>query len=371
MAIDTALVVGGGIGGLSAAIALRRHGVAVDVVELNPRWDVYGVGIIQAANAIRALDALGLADQAIAQGYAMSGSRFFTHEGVELGAVPAVPVLGPKYPPMNGITRPRLHGIFQNAVRAAGADVRLGLTVEAVDGGEVSFTDGTRGTYDLVVGADGINSLVRRLAFGAELRPEYTGQVVWRYNVPRPSGLDTLDMYVGENGKAGLVPLAADLMYVLYIEAVPYDDVPVAHELLAETMRARLAEFDGLIAHVRDTYIVDPDEVVYRPVESILVPAPWHRDRVVLIGDAAHATSPHVGQGAALAIEDALVLAEEVTAARPLEEALDRFMARRFERCEFIWSISRQIGRWEIDHVPDGDFVGLTAQSIELTAQPI
>jgi 2-polyprenyl-6-methoxyphenol hydroxylase-like FAD-dependent oxidoreductase len=369
--LRNALVVGGGIGGLSTAIALRRRGVEVDVVELNPRWDVYGVGIIQAANAIRALDALGLADEAVKQGYAMSGSRFFTSHGEPLGAIPAVPVLGPEYPPMNGITRPRLHAIFQDAVRSAGARVRLGVTVETIDGGDVAFTDGTRGSYDLVVGADGINSLVRSLVFDAALRPEYTGQVVWRYNVPRPPDLDTLDMYVGENGKAGFVPLAPDLMYVLYIEAVPAEDVPVAPELLAETMRARLAEFGGAVARVRDEHIVDADEVVYRPVESVLVPSPWYRGPVVLIGDAAHATSPHVGQGAAMAIEDALVLAEEVTAGGPLEAALDRFMGRRFERCEFIWSISRQIGRWEIEHAPDADFVGLTAESIERTAQPI
>jgi 2-polyprenyl-6-methoxyphenol hydroxylase-like FAD-dependent oxidoreductase len=368
------LVVGGGIGGLSAAIALRKRGLAVDVVELNPKWDVYGVGIIQAANAIRALDQLGLAERAIAEGSAMQGSRFFDRDGNQLGRVPAVELLGPRYPPMNGITRPRLHAIFQDAVRAAGADVRLGLTVASLgqEGGgvEVTFTDGGTRRYDLVVGADGINSLVRRLAFGEDLVAEYTGQAVWRYNVPRLDGLDTLDMYVGENGKAGFVPLAPDLMYVLYIEAVPEESLAVPDELLADAMRARLAEFGGPFPAVCE-HIVDPAQVVYRPVESILVPAPWHRGRVVLIGDAAHATSPHVGQGAAMAMEDALVLADELAADGAVGDALERFTARRFERCELIWSISRQIGRWEIEHVEDADFVGLTLRSIEVTAEPI
>jgi 2-polyprenyl-6-methoxyphenol hydroxylase-like FAD-dependent oxidoreductase len=377
MGIERVLVVGGGIGGLSSTIALRKAGVEVDVVELNPKWDVYGVGIIQPANAIRALDALGLADEAVAQGFKMVGSRFHTKDGHLIAEIPAEPLLGPKYPPMNGITRPRLHTIFQEAAKASGASIRLGLTIDSIaqdaDGADVVFTDDSTGRYDLVIGADGLNSLVRRTVFGDAPTPEYTGQVVWRYNVPRPADLDWLHMFVGTNGKAGFVPLAPDLMYLLLIENVDAAAVALPAEGLAATMRERLAEFGGPVAEVRDAYVVDDADVVYRPVESLLVPVPWHRGRVVLIGDAAHATSPHVGQGAAMAIEDALVLAEEVTADGSLDEALARFMDRRFERCHVIWRISRQIGQWEIDHTPppEADFVGLTIQSIHATAAPI
>lgn len=375
--VERVLVVGGGIGGLSATIALRKAGVAVDVVELNPRWDVYGVGIIQPANAIRALDTLGLANAAVAQGFKMVGSRFYTKDGHLIAEIPAEPLLGPQYPPMNGITRPRLHAIFQEAVKESGASIRLGLTVDSVtqdgDGVDVVFTDDSTGRYDLVVGSDGLNSLVRRLVFEGAPTPDYTGQVVWRYNVPRPTDLDWLHMFVGSNGKAGFVPLGPDLMYVLLIENVAPDAVSVPADDLARTMRARLGEFGGPVAEVRDRYITDDAQVVYRPVESLLVPSPWFRGRVALIGDAAHATSPHVGQGAAMAIEDALVLAEEVTSGASLEEALDRFMERRYARCELIWRISRQIGQWEIDHTPppEADFVGLTMQSIHATAAPI
>lgn len=375
--VDRVLVVGGGIAGLSATLALRRRGIAVDVVEVNPKWDVYGVGIIQPANAIRALGELGLAEKVVEQGFAMAGSRFHDGEGNELGEIPAVSVLGPSYPPMNGITRPRLHAIFQEAVRESGADVRLGITVSSLenvdDCVEVSFSDATVGVYDLVIGADGINSLVRSLVFGQEQRPEYTGQAVWRYNAPRPEGLDHLHMFVGSNGKAGFVPLAPDLMYVLYIENQPDEHLQIPEADLAATMRLRLAEFGGPVAEVRDRYITDPSQVVYRPVQSILMPAPWHRGRIVLIGDAVHATSPHVGQGAAMAIEDALVLAEELEGEGGVEEALGRFVQRRFERCELIWQISRQIGQWEKDHTPppEADFVGLTIKSIQKTAEPI
>jgi 2-polyprenyl-6-methoxyphenol hydroxylase-like FAD-dependent oxidoreductase len=370
-------VVGGGIGGLSAAIALRKAGVGVDVVEINPKWDVYGVGIIQPANAIRALDVLGLADEAVAQGFAMQGSRFHDRDGNVLADVPALDLLGPRYPPMNGITRPRLHRIFQNAVRDSGATVRLGETVVAIDqdGETVSatFTDRTSGEYDLLVGADGISSSVRSLVFGPGHRAEYTGQVCWRYNVPRPAELTRLHMFVGTNGKAGFVPLAPDLMYVLLIENEPPEAVEVPHDRLVETFRERLAEFGGPVARVRDGYLTDDDQVVYRPVESILMPPPWYAGRALLIGDAAHATSPHVGQGAAMAMEDAIVLAELVGAGMPVAEALERFMERRYERCKLIWEISRQIGTWEEEHTPppEADFVGLTMQSVHITAAPV
>ncbi|GIU94240.1 MAG: hypothetical protein KatS3mg012_0697 [Gaiellaceae bacterium] len=368
------LVVGGGIGGLSTAIGLRQRGVEVDVVEINPRWDVYGVGIIQPGNAIRALDALGLAERAVAQGFAMKGSRFHDSQGNLLGEVPALDLLGPKYPPMNGITRPRLHAIFQEAVREQGANVRVGLTVSEVgEDGRVRLSTGEEAEYDLVVGADGIHSTVRKLVFPDAPEPEYTGQIVWRYNVPRPEGLDMLHMFVGSNGKAGFVPLAPDLMYILYIEAVPADQVKMPDEELANIMRERLAEFGGPVAEVRDRYLIDPTKVVVRPVESLLVPKPWHRGRVVLVGDSAHATSPHVGQGGAMAIEDAVVLSEEVTSGSDLESALQRYVERRFPRCEEIWRISRQIGIWEIEHTPpsEADFVGLTMRSVELTAAPL
>ena len=367
------LVVGGGIGGLSTTIALRQRDVDVDVVEINPKWDVYGVGIIQPGNAIRALDTLGLAEKAVAQGYAMKGSRFRDSEGKLLGEVPPLDLLGPKYPPMNGITRPRLHALFQDAVRASGANVRLGVTVDEVgENGRVALSDGSAGEYDLVVGADGIHSTVRDLVFPDAPKPEYTGQIVWRYNVPRPEGLETLDVFVGSNGKCGFVPLAPDLMYIFYIEAVPPEQVKMADDRLASILRERLHEFGGPVAEIRDRYITDADKVVVRPVESLLVPRPWHRGRVVLVGDSAHATSPHVGQGGAMAMEDAVVLAEEVTQG-DVDAALVRFVERRYPRCRQIWEISRQIGVWEIEHTPppEADFVGLTMKSVHTTAVPV
>ncbi|MBX6764802.1 MAG: FAD-dependent oxidoreductase, partial [Rubrobacteraceae bacterium] len=365
-------------GGLSAAIALRARGVEVDVVEINPRWDVYGVGIIQPANQIRALAAIGLGRKCIEQGYPFEGSRFFDAQGNLLADVPFGRIAGPEYPPMNGITRPRLHEILQDAVQKSGARVRTGLTVAGLDQGkygvEVRLTDGTSGSYDLVIGADGLHSLVRRTVFDPDLEPEFSGQVVWRYNVPRLPEVDRICMFQGNRGKAGFVPLAPDLMYILLIEKPPPDSPPgrkLSEDRLAGIFRERLAEFGGPVARVRDRYITDPEKVVYRPVETILLPPPWYRGRVVLIGDAAHATSPHIGQGASMAIEDAVVLAWELEKDVSVQEALEAFMRRRYERCRYVVEVSARIGKGEMDPSLGIDPAALTAESAVVLAEPI
>ena len=267
--VSRVLVVGGGIGGLSATLALRRAGVEVDVAEINPEWSVYGVGIIQPGNALRALDALGLASEVIAQGFPMEGSRFHLADGTMLADLPAHRVAGPEYPPMNGITRSRLHVLLTDAVKGSGADVRLGVTVDAIDGGHVTFSDGSEGDYDLVVGADGIGSRVRSLVFGDEIQPEWTGQVCWRVNVPRPPDVHGIWMFVGTDGKAGIVPLAPDLAYVLLIEEPPPGGERVPDDRLAATMRERLAEFGGVIGEMRDEHIRRDEDVVFRPVMAV------------------------------------------------------------------------------------------------------
>jgi 2-polyprenyl-6-methoxyphenol hydroxylase-like FAD-dependent oxidoreductase len=352
--VQRILVVGGGIGGLSAAIALRQAGLAVDVVERSAAWDVYGVGIIQPGNALRALAELGLAREVVAQGHPIRGDATWLADGETQLADNDWPPLVPGLPPGNGITRPRLHRIFQQHTLDSGADVRTGVTLTAIDdrddGVDVTFTDGQTRPYDLVIGADGLYSQVRETVFGGGLKPAYTGQVCWRYNLPRIDGLDKIWVYIGATGTAGFVPLAEDLMYVLTIEKPP-EGAPLrlAREGMAARYRERLAQFGGPVAAHRE-FIVDDEAVVYRPVENVLVPAPWYRGRVVLIGDAAHATSPHCGQGAAQAIEDALVLRQELGTDRPLAEALEAFTRRRFERCKVIVEGSEAIGRWEQDH---------------------
>src|SRR5262249_38772507 len=160
-------------------------------------------------------------------------------------------------------------------------------------------------------GADGIYSQVRETVFGPDAQAVGNGQLCWRYNLPRRPDLEHLWMFEGDFGKAGLVPIGDDLMYVLEIGTMPDGWTGYPPDELAQRMRGGLEQYGGAIAEAREQ-IVEPSNVVLRAVETIVVPAPWYRGRVVLVGDAAHATSPHAGQGAAQAIEDAVVLGEEL-----------------------------------------------------------
>ncbi len=372
--IRRVLVAGGGIGGLSATIALRRIGVDVDLVERNPRWDVYGVGIIQPPNALRALDALGLAERCIAAGHPILGGRNHLADGTVIGEDDYPPV-DPRFPPMNGLTRPALHEILKSAVLDSGAEVRVPAAVRAVtqhaDGVTVTFEDGSSDDYDLLVGADGLYSQMRSLLFGADVTPRYTGQACFRYNLPRLEGLDRIHVYIGgQAGTAGFVPLADDLMYLLYITGWPRDELDIPPSELANVLRARLQPFGGDIAAVRDS-IDDPEQVVYRPVDNIIVPRPWYRGRALLIGDAAHGTSPHAGQGAAQAIEDALVLAQEVERGGEAGDVLERFMDRRYERCKAVVELSGAIGAWEQHPDPSVDPTAIRNQIMGICAAPV
>ena len=369
------LVVGGGIGGLATTLALRRKGLDVEVVEKNPAWDVYGVGIIQPGNALRALDLLGLADACVERGHPIRGDRTTLADGVTVLAEHDWPPVSERLPPGNGLPRPILHEILTSSTLEAGADVKTGVTFTAIgqrrDCVDVEFSDGTRRTYDLVVGADGLYSQTRAVVFGPGVDPTFTGQVCWRYNLPRLRGLDRIWVFVGPQSNAGLVPLGDDLMYVFTIEAPAPDQADRIGALgPAAVYRERLGPFSGAIAELREL-IVDDDAVVLRPIDTVLVPAPWHRGRVVLVGDAAHGMTPHCGQGAAQAVEDGIVLAEELARGHGVDTAIQAYSERRFARCRAIAEGSASIGRWEQDRSLPIDPDAVRYEVAAVASQPL
>ncbi|HEX8424785.1 FAD-dependent oxidoreductase [Hymenobacter sp.] len=363
------LVVGGGIAGLSLAISLRKKEVQVDIVELKKEWTVYGVGIIIQSNVVRAFHELGVLDKFMDRAYPFEEVTIDSPRGHMV--MPGHRLAGPEYPANCGVSRPALHKVLTETALETGVNVRLGVTLESYTETDhnvsVTFTDNTTGTYDLIVGADGTYSKVREMIF-PEVKPRFTGQAVWRYNFKRE--VDHLANYIGANGlAAGLVPLAEDLMY-MYVTSNEPTKPRIAEQDLAAEMRARLSNFStGIIADLREQ-ITDNKGVVYRPMEVVFVPEKWYKGRVVLIGDASHSTSPHIGQGAGIAVEDALVLAEEITKDIPLATSLDNFMTRRYARCKMVCDAAQQIGEWELAGTM-GDRNHLTKSSLEALAQPL
>jgi len=372
--VSKVLVVGGGIGGLALSIGLRRAGIDVEIVEIKQQWTVYHVGIIAQSNLLRAMVGLGVADDCVAAGFPYQGVRFCDANGNVISDSPGVKLAGPQYPAYLGLTRPALHHVLSAASKKAGVRFHLGVTVSELSESDssvaVKFTDGSTRAYDLVVGADGVHSQIRTMIFGRYLTPKFTGEGVWRYNVPRPPDVDYGSIYATREGpKAGLIPLTQETAYIFCIGPEPGNPRFPKNEL-AHIMRERLKPFGGAIGELA-CGITDPALVVYRPLESVLVPEPWYRGRVTLIGDAAHSITPHLGQGAAQAVEDAVVLAEELEKDAPLEKSLDSFVRRRFERCQFILQASLQIGEWEMHPDPQADVASLMAKVAHTVVQPI
>lgn len=370
--VSKALVIGGGIGGLTAGIALRQQGVAVDLVEIAPSLAVYGVGIIQPNNTLRALDRIGLAQPCVDIGAPFPGWEILDRDGNSLMKAPSPNSAAPMFPPVNGITRPQLHTILTEAADMHGVNIVLGASVSALDsdasGVDVTFADGSTGRYDLVISSDGINSATRRMIYGDQFEPRFIGQGVWRYNLPRPADMEWGQIWFGSASKVGLVPLSATMMYMFVVTAEPGNPWHEGPEL-AQTMRERIAEYGGLLKELAPL-INDPAQVVYKPMHNVLLPAPWHRGRVVVIGDAAHATTPHLAQGAAMAIEDAVLLAELLAGVGGVDEQLEEFSARRVPRGKFVVDASTQLAEWELEawsgvHNPAADPGGFLHASTE------
>jgi 2-polyprenyl-6-methoxyphenol hydroxylase-like FAD-dependent oxidoreductase len=344
--VKSVLVVGGGIGGLTVATALGQRGIRADVIEIKPEPSVYGVGIIQPGNALRALHSLGLAEACIEAGSPIDEYRYFDAGEHHLATLTLLRIAGPDMPATNTLPRPVLHGILTAAAEAAGAQVRFGLTVDAFTQTDtavtVTFSNGDTATYDLVVGADGIRSRVRQLLYGGRFLPTFTGHGVWRFTTSRPADLTYQAMYLGIGAKAGLLPLNPDTMYLLLVTNEP-DNPRMPDDRLHEILKKHLMQFGGMIADARNR-LIDPKDVVYVPIEETAVPLPWYQGRVVLIGDAAHASSPHIAQGAAMAVEDAVVLAELAAGGDAVADWLPAFMQRRYPRCKFVQDLSREVG---------------------------
>lgn len=370
--IHKALVVGGGIGGMSAAITLSRQGVQVDLVDLDPHWRVYGAGITITGATLRAFKAIGILDEVMANAYTGDGIQVCDRGGQRLAVVPT-PAAEPGLPGCGGIMRPLLHSILSRRTLAAQVGVRLGLTVDELtsddDGVDVLFSDGKAGRYDLVVGADGVFSRVRRLLFPAAPQPQYTGQCVWRIVARRPAEIDSRHFFLGGPVKVGLTPVSADQMYLFLLETTERRPVLGDAELASELARL-LDGYGGPLRRILHEQVPD-SRIVLRPLEGFLLPRPWHLGRTLLIGDAAHPTTPHLASGAGMAVEDALVLGQELQHAGSVGEAFAGFMARRYERCRLVVENSLEIGRREQRQAPIEEQTQLVEESLRVLAQPI
>jgi 2-polyprenyl-6-methoxyphenol hydroxylase-like FAD-dependent oxidoreductase len=325
-------IVGGGIGGLTAAIALRRAGVDAVVFEESPEPRAVGAGLHLWSNAVRALRELDLGD---IERIAVEIEREFIYKangklmiewpvgelGRELGAASI------------GLTRPGLLRFLLDRIDANALE--LGRRVERfTDDGErvvLSFADGEETAVDLLVGADGLLSTVRTQLWGTS-RPRYAGYASWRTLVPAAHddpGPPAVRQYWGRGGRVVCFPAGEEQMYVACLGNAPAGETNAAGATIQE-LRARFGSFAEPIPKLIDRSIepawIRMDIVDRKPIET------WGRGRVTLLGDAAHPMTPNTSQGAGMAIEDAVVLARCLRDASASPEVLRAYERARAKR---------------------------------------
>ncbi|MGE0046574.1 MAG: FAD-dependent monooxygenase [Hyphomonadaceae bacterium] len=350
MHVGNALIVGGGIAGMACAIQMRRAGIGVDLIERDPQWLVHGAGIAFTAPSLRAFKALGLLDEICAQGAFSDVLRLHMRDGTLIAPVD-LPQIEAGVPNSAAIMRPLLAALMSARVRESGAHVRLGVTTENLseqgDAVRVQFSDGAEQSYDLVVGADGMHSQLRAVHFPAAPAPNPTGQGCWRIVAARPPDVGGIELFTDGRTLATLFPVTASQLYLSVIDAAA-DDSRATEAQHVDLVRAILARFGGHAGAVRDS-LASHAGLVYRPLEAVLVPPPWHKGRIVLVGDAVHGATPHIAAGGGMALEDALVLVEEIERGDDIESALTAFAARRFERCALVVNTAQQIGAAQME----------------------
>lgn len=341
------LIVGGGIAGLTFAALLRRTGINIDLIEKAEQWKPVGAGIALGINAARILGHLGLSERLLKSGQVLNIGRISDARGRTLSQID-FRSLAKKYDvePV-ALHRADLHDALLETIPRSNVNIRLGATLNNLednnDSATVELSDGITERYDLVVGADGIDSKVRRLLLG-EISVRYSGYICWRFVIEPDFDYDctvTTEMW-GRGKRFGIVPIGREKIYCFTtLNAAPR--APEYETLSLDRFREIYEEFGSAVPLILRS-IRSGEHLIHNDLEDVYIEK-WHKGCVVLIGDAAHALTPNLGQGAAMAIEDAFVLANELKRNADIVFALRNYAESRRKRVDAIHSQSYRFGR--------------------------
>ena len=337
------IVIGAGIGGMTTAIALRQRGIDVEIYERSAVLTDVGAGISLWANALKVLHALGLKAALDARSFSSDEGAVRTAGGAVLTRTSTREFTARFGMPVTVFHRAELLEVLRDAAR----DIPIHLAHECrdvtqgPDGVSVGFAGGRRAQADVVVGADGLRSVVRAsLAIPGEIR--YAGYTAWRGIAPFPTAGLLAGETLGCGQRFGLVPIAGDRVYWYATDNVPEggrEDPEPAKARLADLFANWHAPIPALIEATEAQAILRNDIYDRDPVDR------WGEGRVTLLGDAAHPMTPNLGQGGCQAIEDALMLARCLAEGGAVDSSLRRYESLRIPRTRFIVNASRRIGR--------------------------
>lgn len=369
-----ALIIGAGTAGMASAITLSRIGIDIDLIDINPNWGALGAGLTITGPTLRALKQLGVYDEVTEQAYVGDGIQVCDPQGNPLRILPTPMLEGSDTAGSGGIMRPTMHSIMHKYVKDAGIQMRLGLTAEVFDqddtGVTVTFSDGTQGRYDFVLGSDGVLSKTRQLLFPDAPKAEYTGQSCWRLFLKRPASVERRTYFLGGPVKVGFTPVSKEHMYMFLLERCPQRWQEPEDNY--KNLKQLLEGYDGILAEIRESLTeTDNPNINFRPLECFDLPGPWYVGKVLLIGDSAHPTTPQLASGAGMGIEDALVLAEIFEKQANVDAAFAEFMQRREQRCRLVTQSSMQIGRLEQQRAPVEQQTAIVSKALEILKEAI
>jgi 2-polyprenyl-6-methoxyphenol hydroxylase-like FAD-dependent oxidoreductase len=311
------VVAGAGIGGLCAAHAIRRAGYDAVVLERSPQLSTVGAGLGLWPNAVHALDWIGAGEEVRQIGSHVKRSSLTDRRGRELGGFDFVSISARMGAPMLVVERPALHAIL-----ARGLDIRTNAAVESADEHGVTLDTGEQIEADAVVGADGVGSAVRAYV-APEARVVETGKIGVRAIAPMDLGEDLLCESWGTGDLFGAASLPGGRTFWYYVTARPDFQPTRAFDELRQVSHGWAGPYRELVESS------DPRALLVHPIRTVTRPRQWSRGTVTLLGDAAHAMEPNLGQGAAQAIEDAVDLGRALFDGEPVVGAFAAYARRR------------------------------------------